>query len=136
MSRTVALAALAVLATLPLSSLGACGTTYSLPDRDTPVEVYVEAPAARTSPVDAALLVYVGDKKVVDGPIRLGAGETLRKIGSVYVRGGEQTVSVVLGGRAVATENVKIAHRAWIVIALSGGEAKISSVDREPGSAK
>ena len=138
LARHVALAAaiaagLAVALVVPLAG---CGSTYTLPDRDTPVEVWVEAPAAKTAPFETNLLVYVGDRKAVDGVVRLAAGEVRRRVATLTMRGGKQDVSVVIGGRAVATESVKLAHRGWIVITLTGNDAKIASVDREPGSAR
>lgn len=130
------LAVAAALATALLVPLGGCGSTYTLPDRETPVEVWVEAPAAATAPFETHLLVYVGDRKAVDGAVRLAAGEVRRRVATLTMRGGKQDVSVVMGGRAVATENVKIEHRGWIVITIAGDGAKIASVDREPGSAR
>jgi len=132
-------AAVAIAATIAVAlvvPLAGCGTTYTLPDRETPVEVWVEAPAAATAPVETNLLVYVGDRKAVDGPVRLAAGEVRRRVATLTMRGGKQDVSVVIGGRAVATENLKLEHRAWIVITLAGDGAKIASVDREPGTAR
>jgi len=114
----------------------ACGSTYTLPDRDTPVEVWVIAPAAAAAPYETNLLVYVGDRKAVDGPVRFAAGQTRQRVTTLHMRGGTQEVSVVMGGRAVATDKVKIEHRGWVVITVSGGEARITSEDREPGTAK
>lgn len=114
----------------------ACGSTYTLPDRDTPVEVWVVAPAAAAAPYETNLLVYVGDRKAVDGPVRFAAGQTRQRMTTLHMRGGTQEVSVVMGGRAVATDQVKIEHRGWVVITVNGGEARITSEDREPGTAK
>ena len=116
--------------------LPSCGHTYSLPDRDTPVEVWVEAPAAAAAPFEASLLVYVGDRKAVDGPVRFPAGVVRQRVSTLYMRGGKQDVSVVLGGRAVATATVTVEHRAWVVVTLTGAGASISASDREPGTAK
>ncbi len=113
-----------------------CGHTYTLSDRDTPVEVWVEAPAAATAPFETHLLVYVGDRKAIDGPVRFAAGQVRQRVATLYMRGGKQDVSVVMGGRAVATANVEIQFRAWIVVTVTGGEARVSAADREPGTLK
>ena len=121
-----------------LCSIGttACGHTYTLPDRDTPVEVWVEAPAAASAPFTTNLLVYVGDRKAIDGPVRFAAGQVRQRVSTLYMRAGKQDVSVVVGGRAVATGSVDIQHRAWIVVTVSGNEARVSATDREPGTQK
>lgn len=124
------------LGSLVAIGVAACGHTYTLPDRDTPVEVWVEAPAAASAPVTTNLLVYVGDRKAIDGPVRFSAGQVRQRVATLYMRGGKQDVSVVVGGRAVATDSVDIQHRAWIVVTLNGNEAKVSAADREPGTAK
>lgn len=131
-----ALAVAAAVAVALVAPLAGCGTSYTLPDRETPVEVWVEVPATTATPFATNLLVYVGDRKAVDGPVRLGAGEVRRRVATITMRGGKQDVSVVMDGRAVATANVKIEHRAWIVITVSGDGARIASVDREPGTAR
>lgn len=135
------LRALTAILGIGLGSLGAigstaCGHTYTLPDRDTPVEVWVEAPAAASTPVTVNLLVYVGDRKAIDGPVQFAAGQVRQRVATLYMRGGKQDVSVVIGGRAVATDSVDIQHRAWIVVTVAGNEAKVSATDREPGTAK
>jgi len=131
--RLAVAAAVAVALVVPLSG---CGSTYTLSERETPVEVWVATPAAQTSPFETTLLVYVGDRKAVDGVVRLAAGEVRRRVATLSMRGGKQEVSVVMGGRAVATQSVKLEHRAWIVITVTGNEAKIEAVDREPGTAR
>lgn len=122
--------------TAPLLTLAACGSTYTLPDRDTPIEIWVSAPAAATAPFATNLLVYVGDRKAIDGPVRFSAGTTLQRVAWLNMRGNRQDVSVVMDGRAVATAQVKFEHRAWIVITVSGGGATIATADREPGTPK
>ena len=114
----------------------ACGHTYTLAERDTPVEVWVEAPAAASAPFETHLLVYVGDRKAIDGPVRFASGQVRQRVSTLYMRGGKQDVSVVMGGRAVATASVAIQFRAWIVITVNGNEARVSAADREPGTLK
>jgi hypothetical protein len=114
----------------------ACKTSWELENRDTPVHVLLVAPAAAQAPQRFPLLVYVGDRKAVDGTISFPQGTTRIEAPTTYVRSGEPTVSVVLGGRTVATSTVTVKRTTWVVITLTGDSATIASDDQDPTAAR
>ncbi|MFO0932821.1 MAG: hypothetical protein U1E39_08925 [Planctomycetota bacterium] len=116
--------------------LAGCKTSWELESRDTPVHVIVVAPAAAQAPQRVPLLVYVGDRKAVDGTLSFPQGTTRLETPTVHVRSGEPTVSVVLGGRTVATGTVTVKRITWIVITIAGDSATIASSDQDPTAAR
>lgn len=123
-------------ATLAALALAGCKTHWNLEDRETPVTVVLEAPAAARGDVSLPVLVYVGDHKAVDRVVRFPAGTTRIATPTSYVRAGEQRVSVVLDGRAVASETVKVRLPTWVVVRIEGTAASISASDSDPSSAR
>lgn len=94
------------------------------------------APAAAQAPQRFPLLVYVGDRKAVDGTVSFPQGTTRLEAPTAHVRSGEPTVSVVLGGRTVATGTVTVKRVTWVVITLAGDTATIASSDQDPTAAR
>ena len=125
-----------LVALAPALLLAACKTHWNLEDRETPVVVVLEAPAAARGEVSIPVLVYVGDQKAVDRLVRFPAGTTRVATPTLYVRAGETRVSVVLDGRAVASDTVKVRLPTWILVRLDGGAASISASDADPSSAR
>lgn len=126
--RVVALA-VALVASL---ANAACNTTYDVEDRETPVTVVLEAPAAARGEVSVPLLVYVGDQKAVDRVVRFAAGTTTIALPMVYLRAGTPTVSVVIGGRAVASSPVRVSQPTWVVVRIDGQTATIGTSNQDP----
>lgn len=131
-ARRAALLAL-VAAALPLA---ACKTSWELENRETPVNVVLLAPAAAQAPQRMSLLVYVGDRKAVDGTVTFPQGTTRVNAPTVYVRSGAPTVSVVLDGRAVASSAVNVQQPTFVVITLTGAGATIASDTQDPMGAR
>ena len=123
-------------ALLVAASLSACGgNKYVVEDRDTPVHVWLAAPAAMAADVATHVLLYVGDRKVMDGPVRFPAGQTSLELPTVYMPAGERAVSVVIGGgQSAARGTAKIRHATWILVTIRGMAADISVSDKEPSS--
>lgn len=116
--------------------LAACKTSWELESRETPVHVTLVAPAAAQAPQRAHVLVYVGDRKAVDGPVAFPQGTTRLELPTVYVRSGSPTVSVILDGRAVASSNVTVKQTTFVVVTLTASGATIASADQDPTAAR
>ena len=128
---------LAVAVACLAATLASCSGHYVVEDRDTPVHVWLEAPAAMQADVATHLLIYVGDRKVMDGPIRFPAGQPRIELPTAYMPGGDKTVSVVVGGGRVAAQGtVKIRHATWILVTVRGASAEIGFSPKEPDSPK
>jgi hypothetical protein len=112
----------------------ACSHAYVVEDRETPVHVWLEAPAAVQGDVATHVTIHVGDRQVLDGPVRFPAGQTRIELPTVYLKAGERNVSVAIGGRAAARETAKVRHATWILVSIRGAAADVSVHDREPGS--
>ena len=125
---------------LALAALGAAAgcknPTYRIEDRDTRVNVVVLAPGAERGEMTVPLLVYVGDRKAIDQPVRFGPGATRYDAPTVYMHSGKPEVSVVVGGRAVATQTIKAEGPSWVLVTLNGGGATISNPDKDPTAAR
>jgi hypothetical protein len=130
-------AALASACVLVASLAGpACSHTYLLEDRETPVEVVVDAPGAAQGPIEVPVLVYVGEKKAVDERLRFGPDRTRFAAPLVHVKAGEPDVSVVLYGRGVASTKAKVRKPSWVLVTLRGESATIQVLDRDPTAAR
>jgi hypothetical protein len=129
------IARLAALALVALA-LAACERAYRLEDRETPVHVWLEAPAAAQGEVTTHVLLHVGDLKVLDGPVRFPAGQPRVELAPVYMPAGSRAVSVVVDGRTAGRDTAKLKHATWILVSMRGNGVAISVHDREPGSPK
>jgi hypothetical protein len=115
-----------------LASSAGCKTTYDLEDRETPVQIVLEAPAAARGDVSVPVLVYVGDRKAVDRVVHFPAGKTTIETPMIYLRAGTPTVSVVLQGREVATQKVKVRQPTWILVRIENQTAQILVGGQDP----
>jgi hypothetical protein len=137
LSRAAPLLAVAAFGMAAVAGATACKTHYDFEDKETPVEVILVAPGAEKSDVTLPVLVYVGDHKAIDRTVRFPAGTTRISTPLLYLRAGEPTVSVVLQGRAVATERVRVRQPTWIVVTIeSPAAATIKSSGQDPTTAR
>lgn len=135
-ARASRLGILLVVPVLLAASLGACKTSWDLEDRETPVHVVLVAPAAATAEQRLPLVVYVGDRKAVDGTVLFPAGTTHVAAPTLPMRAGAKPVSVILSGRSVATSNVTVKGPTWIVVTVTGTGASIASDTQDPTAAR
>ena len=115
-----------------LALLAGCRHSYTIEDRDTPVQVLLEAPAAAQADVTIPVTVRVADRTAIDRTVRFPKGETRISAPLVYTRAGDQPVSVAVGGRTVATGTAKVHQYAWILVRIQGASATIEAFDTEP----
>ncbi len=116
----------------PLLAAG-CRHPYSLENRDTPVHVWLTAPEAAARGDTVEFLVYVGDKKAIEGPVRFPPGVPNVIIPAVYLRAGPHTVSVVVGrGRASARREIEVAGETWLRVTLAGNGVRVDRSSSEP----
>jgi hypothetical protein len=126
----------ALLALLGLATAAAaCRTSFDVEGRDTPVHVWVEAPAAASAPQVVDLTVRVGEVVAVDGPVRFPQGTTRVAVPPLYLRAGPRPVVVsAAGGRTLATATADVEHATWIVVRVQGPAVAIHVSHREPGT--
>lgn len=116
--------------------LCACKTSWDLEDRETPVHVLLVAPAAATAEQRLPLVVYVGDRKAVDGTVVFPAGTTRVAAPTLHLRAGTKPVSVILAGRSVANSNVTVKGPTWVVVTVTASGAAIASDTQDPTAAR
>jgi hypothetical protein len=123
-----------VLVTLAALSLSACKTHWDLEDRETTVEVWLEAPAAAQAEVSVPVAVYVGERRALDRMVRFPRGQTRIAEAPVYVRSGAHEITVRVHGREVARRSASVRHHAWVLVRIEGQSARVDVLDREPGT--
>lgn len=127
MSRTSVLLAVA------LSALGGCSSDYLVEQRQTPVHVWIAAPALGTTGGSLDALVYVGPEKAVQGVVTFPPGVTTVVLPTVYVNAGRRTVQAVLDGGAIAvSQDVSIQQECWVVVTVQGRSATVSMTREQP----
>lgn len=119
---------------LAAAALAGCKTRWDVEDREAPVEVWLEAPAAAQQDVSIPAAVYVGDHRSIDRVVRFPRGQTRVAAAPVYVKAGNHPISVRVGGREVARGAASVRHHAWVLVRFVGESATIQVLDREPGT--
>jgi hypothetical protein len=123
------LAIVALVATLP-----ACRTRYGLEEREAPVYVWIDVPAARTADQRVELVVTVAGRQAANGTYLFTAARPRQEMPPLYLRAGNHPVVVTRGGVVVASETVAVGHVTWIVVTIDGAGAKVARSKGEPGT--
>jgi hypothetical protein len=130
-----ALAALG-LALAGLAALPGCRHAYGIEERESPVHVWIDVPAARTADQTVELTVTVGGLAAARGTYLFPAGRPRQEMPPLYLRAGSHPVVVTRGGRVVASDTVPVGHVTWIVVTVDGAGASVARSRAEPGTAR
>lgn len=105
---------------LSVLAAGGCRTTWTVENRDTPVHVWLASPELARTGGTVRALVYVDDRKAVDGPVTFPQGVVNVKLAPLRMPAGSKRVSVVIdGGRLSAAAQVEVRGPTWIRATLS-----------------
>lgn len=113
-----------------------CSRSFEAERRETPVHVWLVAPAlaAGNGAMDAD--ISLGGRQVVRDVVRFPPGVATVELPSAYVRVGTHRVVVRLaGGRIRAAADVEIEREAWVRILVAGDSVQISLSEEQPDSA-
>lgn len=105
---------------LAATAVSGCTTSYDVENREIPVHVWLTAPGLVDQGGTIHALIYVGSRKVVEGPVRFPAGVPTVTLPTVYLRTGDRMVSVILdNGRLVGREEVEIEAEGWVQVTVT-----------------
>lgn len=111
----------------------ACTTDFGVENRETPTHVWITAPALAERGGSVQALVYVGSKKVVEGPVQFSKGVPTINLPIAYVRTGDTLVSVVIDrGRMSVREEIEIEGEGWVQILLGPSSLQVVYDERQP----
>jgi hypothetical protein len=117
---------------LALPVLAACNVRYGVEEREVPVYVWIDVPAALTTDQRVDLTLTVGGRQVANGTYLFPAGRPRQEMPTVYLRTGNHPVVVTRGGTVVASETVPMGHVNWLVVTIDGAGARIARTGGEP----
>jgi hypothetical protein len=115
--------------------LGLAGCTHEsvVEQRETPVHVWVSAPAIGARGGSLEALIYVGSEKAVEGRLEFPRGVSTVVLPTLYVNAGEKLVQAVLArGAITASERLRIREESWIHVTLKDRTATIRLQEEQP----
>jgi hypothetical protein len=120
-------------ALLLAAGLTSCTHNYRVEERETPVHVWIVAPALAATGGSIKALVYVGAEKAVDGTVRFPPGVSTVVLPTLHLRAGNRLVQAVMDqGTIVGSETVTIEGESWIQVQLSGRSVRIVHSEEQP----
>jgi hypothetical protein len=126
-------AALLGVGLLGVGLLGGCAHDFAVERRDTPVHVWISAPALGARGASIPALVYVGSEKAVEGTIAFPQGTSTVILPTIRMTEGKWLVQAVFAGGAITvSDDVHVKGETWIEILIQNRAATIHTSDQQP----
>jgi hypothetical protein len=111
----------------------ACAHDFTVENRETPVHVWLSAPDLGQAGGTIDALIYVGARKVVQGPVTFPPGTTHVSLPTVHVPTCPTTASAVLrGGALTAPRQIRVVGESWVQVVVRGDTVTIEYFREQP----
>jgi hypothetical protein len=115
-----------------LALAAGCAHDFRIEERDTPVHVWVSAPAGAGG-TRIPGLVYLGAHKILDGTLTFPPGVSTVVLPTVHVDAGRHALRAVFaGGSITLEEDVVVSKESWVHLTVAAGGVTARTTDEEP----